>query len=55
MDKVLERAVITYKDLKADYYGGNSFDIGEFDATIPSMLSKAPAAINTALIPAMAL
>ena len=49
VDKVLERAVITYKDLKADYYGGNSFDIGEFDATIPSMLSKAPAAINAAL------
>jgi len=49
VDKVLERAVITYKDLKADYYGGNSFDIGEFDATVPSMLAKAPAAINAAL------
>lgn len=49
VDKVLERAVITYKDLKSDYYGGNTFDIGEFDATVPSMLSKAPAAINVAL------
>lgn len=49
VDKVLERAVISYRDLKADYYGGNSFDIGEFDATVPSMLSKAPAAISAAL------
>lgn len=24
VDKVLERAVITYKDLKSDYYGGNT-------------------------------
>jgi hypothetical protein len=49
VDKVLDRAVITSQDLKADYYGGNSFDIGDYDATIPSMLAKAPAAINVAL------
>jgi hypothetical protein len=49
VDKVLERAVITYKDLKSDYYGGNTFDIGEFEANVPSMLAKAPAAINVAL------
>lgn len=49
VDKVLERAVITNSDLKADYYAGNSFDIGEFEPTIPSMLAKAPAAINVAL------
>ncbi len=49
VDKVLEKAVVTYKDLKADYYRGNSFDIGEFEATVPSMLAKAPAAINAAL------
>ncbi len=49
VDKVLEKAVVTYKDLKADYYAGNSFDIGEFDATIPSMMAKSPAAINAAL------
>ncbi|MBL0343228.1 MAG: hypothetical protein IPP71_21635 [Bacteroidetes bacterium] len=49
VDKVLEKAVVTYTDLKADYYAGNSFDIGEFEATIPSMLAKAPAAINAAL------
>lgn len=49
VDDVLERAVITNTDLKADYYAGNSFDIGDFDPTISSMLSKAPAAINVAL------
>lgn len=49
IDNVLEKAVTTYKDLKADYYKGNSFDIGEFEATVPSMLSKAPAAITAGL------
>ncbi|MFN5324378.1 MAG: hypothetical protein ACK5C5_05630 [Bacteroidota bacterium] len=49
LDSVLDRAVITNQDLKADYYKGNSVDIGEFEATIPSMLSKAPVAINLAL------
>ena len=32
-----------------DYYGGNSFDIGEFDASAVSMLSKAHLAISAAL------
>ena len=36
-------------DLKSDYYKGNSFDIGDYDANISSMLLKAPAAINAAL------
>jgi len=49
LDSVLDRAVITNSDLKADYYKGNSVDIGEFEATVPSMLSKAPVAINLAL------
>lgn len=49
VDEVLERAVITQNDLVQDYYGGNTFDIGKFDATIPSMLSKAPAAITAGL------
>lgn len=49
VDKVLERAVVTNQDLKADYYGGNSFDIGDFEPTVPSMLAKAPAAINVSL------
>jgi len=49
VDQVLEKAVITNQDLKADYYGGNTFDIGDFDPTVSSMLAKAPAAINVAL------
>jgi len=49
VENVLEKAVVTNKDLKADYYGGNSFDIGDFDPTVSSMLAKAPAAINAAI------
>lgn len=45
VDRVLEKAVITQQDLKADYYKGNSFDIGEFDASVGSVISKAPVAI----------
>jgi hypothetical protein len=49
LDNILNKAVVTQQDLKRDYYKGNSFDIGEFDAELGSMLKKAPAAINAAL------
>ncbi len=49
LDQVMEKAVITQRDLKSDYYRGNSFDIGEFDANFSSMLSKAPIAIAATL------
>ena len=49
LDNVLLRAVEVQRDLKSEYYKGNSFDIGDYDPTIGSMLSKAPAAINVAL------
>ena len=49
MDTVLERAVVVQKDLKSDYYGGNSFDIGDFDASISGVLAKSPLAINATL------
>ncbi|HLG35368.1 MAG TPA: hypothetical protein VI757_10845 [Bacteroidia bacterium] len=49
VDTVLEKAVATQQDLKMDYYGGNSFDIGDFEATPTSMLSKAHLAISAAL------
>ncbi|CAN5555288.1 hypothetical protein BH11BAC2_BH11BAC2_04370 [soil metagenome] len=49
MDTVLEKAVIQQRDLKMDYYRGNSFDIGDFDPTIGSMAQKAPAAIFATL------
>ncbi len=48
-DNILQKAVASQQDQKQDYYGGNSFDIGEFDPTIPSMLGKAHAAIAAAL------
>lgn len=34
IDKALETAAITNNDLKQDYYGGSSFDIGNFDGTV---------------------
>ncbi len=46
---VLEKAVVTQQDLKQDYYHGTSFDIGDFDPTIQSVLLKAPIAIVSAL------
>ena len=45
LDTVLDKAVVTQKDMKADYYGGKTYDIGEFDASISGVLSKAPIAI----------
>lgn len=45
VDAIIETAVIIQDDLRRDYYGGNSFDIGEFDPTLGGMLSKAPQAI----------
>lgn len=45
VDTVLDRAVIVQQDMKADYYGGNSFDIGDFDASLSGITSKAPTAI----------
>lgn len=45
MDSVLERAVVVQKDMKAEYYGGKTFDIGEFDASATGIISKAPLAI----------
>lgn len=49
IDNVLDRAVVVNLDQKQDYYGGNSFDIGDFDATPASMLAKAHLAIAATL------
>lgn len=49
LDRVLDRAVEVQQDLKKDYYGGKTFDIGDFDPTISGILKKAPAAIIAAL------
>jgi hypothetical protein len=45
IDKVMDRAVEVNIDQKQEYYGGNSFNIGDFDASTASMLSKAHLAI----------
>lgn len=44
-DAIIETAVIIQDDLKKEYYGGNSFDIGEFEPTLSGLLMKAPKAI----------
>jgi len=49
IDNVLDRAVVVNLDQKQEYYGGNSFDIGEFDANPISMLGKAHLAIAATL------
>ncbi len=49
MDNILDKAVVTQTDLKQDYYAGNSFDIGELEPTLESMVGHAHLAINAAL------
>jgi len=49
VDTMLNKAVVTQQDLKQEYYGGNTFDIGNFEPTIPGVLSKAPIAIFSGL------
>lgn len=45
VDMILEKAVATQQDLKREAYEGNSFDIGDFEPTIPGIMSKLPVAI----------
>jgi hypothetical protein len=47
--KMLETASVTQKDLKQDYYQGSSFDIGDFEPTVPGMMAKVPAAMAVGL------
>jgi hypothetical protein len=49
VDQILDRAVITQRDLKSDHYQGNSFDIGDFDSTLPSILSVSHKALFAGL------
>lgn len=43
-DNIVDKAITTQEDLKRDYYGGNSFDIGTIDRSWFGMLSKFPIA-----------
>ncbi len=49
LDNILEKAVVNQRDLKSDYHKGNAFDIGEYDATLPSILGKFPIATFSAI------
>ena len=49
IDSVMERAYLVQSDLKQEYYGGHTFDLGEFSPTFQSMMGKAPQAISAAL------
>jgi hypothetical protein len=49
VDKAFETAAVTNHDLKQDYYGGSSFDIGDFDGTAAGILPLFFPAINAGL------
>ena len=49
VEKMLETASVTQKDLKQDYYQGSSFDIGDFEPTVGGMLTKVPIAMRVGL------
>ncbi len=49
MDSMAKQAAVIQNDLKQDYYGGNTFDIGDFEPTPSGMLKKSPKAITAGL------
>jgi hypothetical protein len=49
LDKVLNTASEAQQDLKQSYYGGNTFDIGNYEPTIEGVLSVSHKAIFAAL------
>jgi len=49
MDKALQTAAITQRDLKQEYYKGNSFDIGEFEPSLSGVARKTLPAIGAGL------
>lgn len=49
LESMMEKAQSSQKDLKQDYYQGNSFDLGEFEMTPMGLLSKFPEATMAGL------
>lgn len=49
VDSMLSQASVTQQDLKQEYYHGHSFDIGDFDGSVGSLLSMGPKAIIAGL------
>jgi hypothetical protein len=44
IEKIVDKAIVTQKDLKMEYNKGNTFDIGEFDGSVGSIGRKFPLA-----------
>jgi len=44
VEKIVDKAIVTQKDLKMEYNKGNTFDIGEFDGSAGSIGRKFPIA-----------
>ena len=44
VEKIVDKAIVTQKDLKMEYNKGNTFDIGEFDGSAGSIGRKFPVA-----------
>jgi hypothetical protein len=49
LDSVFDRASIVHKDMKMDYYGGKSFNIGDYEPTLGGMMGVAHKAIFASL------
>ena len=49
VEKVIGTASGAQQDLKQSYYGGNTFDIGDYDATLSGLMSVADKAIFATL------
>ncbi len=49
VDKMLSQASVTQQDLKQEYYKGHSFDIGDFDGSLGSLISMGPKAVIAGL------
>jgi len=49
LNKMLEKAAINQHDLSREYYGENTFDIGDFEPTIGGIMSKFFPALNAGL------
>lgn len=49
IDKVFETAQVSQSDLKQNYYKGNTFDIGSYEASLAGLLSVSHKAIFATL------
>jgi hypothetical protein len=49
IEGMIKKASDSSMDLKQEYYNGNSFDIGSYDATLGGVFSKFPIAVFTGL------